>query len=92
MRISPTSPLPETYLFHRVSRTAWSNFLPDLLHPLCKYLPVLRVYDGFHRSPKYLDLVLVQDPRFLELDSTVETGLTSESEQDAIRPLAFQDL
>lgn len=64
----------------------------DLFHFLYKNFPVFRHLDGGHRCSQDLDFVLLQDPQLGELHPAVQSRLTTEGQQDAIRPLVLYHL
>lgn len=66
--------------------------LIDLFHFLHKDLPVLRHLDGGHRRSQNLHLVLLQDAALGQLHATVQGGLTTEGQQDAVRSFVFYNL
>ena len=55
-------------------------------------LTILRVHNGLHGRTQHLDIVFFQDASLIECHTTVQRRLSTEGQQDAIRPLLLDHL
>lgn len=75
------------YLSYGVDSSTGSNFLSDLTDSISKYLAVFGLDDGLYRGAEDSNTVFFKDTHFLQLNTTVQSCLPSESQQHTVRPL-----
>ena len=80
------------YLLDRVRCLAGSDGLRYLCQLFSKLLSVLCHLNGGDRRAQDLHIVLPQSTTLLQLDATVESGLTTKGEKDPVRTLALDHL
>ena len=66
---------------HRMDDVAFRNRLMQFRHQLTEQITVFGLLDGSQFGAKQLDLVLLQDTGFIQLDRHVQTGLAAQCRQ-----------
>ena len=77
--------------FDALGRLGLDGFHLNLVQFLDKEIPVFRVHDGLYRGTQYLHIVLIQRSRLVQLHATVQGRLATETQQDALRALPFNN-
>lgn len=80
------------YLLHRQCCFTGSHMFVDLFHFLHKDFPVFGHLNGGHWRPQNRDFILLQDPLLGELHPAVQSRLTTEGQQHAVRSLILYHL
>ena len=82
----------QTHLLHRVCCLAGSDRLGNLCQLFSKLLSILRHLNGGDGRAQDLHIVLPQGTTLFQFDTTVESGLTTEGEEDPVWTLALDHL
>ena len=79
-------------IFHVLDGVAHRHLQVDLSQLLDEQVTVFRVHDGFDAGSKHLNTILLQYAALVELSTTVQGSLATESQENTVRTLFFNNL